>query len=319
MSSGRAAAPPERCSDFAVPAVGALAPCRRVPWSFRLARLLIRCRVRGGHRLLETTRRLGWLNRVVRYPLADGIPIDIPLFRDDNCRDAAEIAAYESDLMGMLRRILGALSGPVAVIDGGADIGLFTMRLVAENTNVTSVCALEPNGAAYPWLCRNLGMLPIKSHPIHAAVGETESSGELCNPIDDPSEHAKYVSPSGRGDVRVVRIDDVHPPDPSANLLLKLDVEGGELAALRGARLAIAQARRAIVVSEAHPRVAARTGIDPAECLKLLAGLRPFDFLVAERPGVRLSPERGAFEQLGHGRNFFNIVAVSRDSQAGAA
>ena len=91
------------------------------------------------------------------------------------------------------------------------------------------------------------------------------------------------------------------------------------MAALRGARLAIAQARRAIVVSEAHPRVAARTGIDPAECLKLLAGLRPFDFLVAERPGVRLSPERGAFEQLGHGRNFFNIVAVSRDSQAGAA
>jgi FkbM family methyltransferase len=192
------------------------------------------------------------------------------------------------------------------------------MRLVADNTNVTSVIALEPNGAAYPWLCRNLGMLPIKSHPIQAAVGETESRGNLCKPVDDPSDHAKYVSPSGRGDVRIVRIDDIHAPDPAANLLLKLDVEGGELAALRGARLAIAQAHRAVVVFEAHPRVVARTGIDPAECLRLLDGLRPFDFFVAERPGVRLSPERGAFGQLGPGRNF-NVVAVSRDSQVGAA
>jgi FkbM family methyltransferase len=190
--------------------------------------------------------------------------------------------------------------------------------MVAENTNITSVCALEPNRAAYPWLCRNLDMLPIKTHAIHAAVGETESSGDLRNPIDDPSEHAKYVLPSGQGDVRIVRIDDIHAPDPAENLLLKLDVEGAELAALRGARVTIAQARRAIVVLEAHPRVAARTGIDPAECLRLLAGLRPFDFLVAERSGVRPSAGRGIFEQLGHGRNF-NVVAVSRDSQAGAA
>jgi FkbM family methyltransferase len=316
MTSG-CAAPRERSSDLAAPQEIATAACRRVPWSFRLARLLVLCRVRGGYRLLETIRRLGWLNRVVRYRLSDEIGIDIPLFRDDNCRDAAEIGAYESDLMGMLRGILATLSGPVAVIDGGADIGLFTMRLVAENTNVMSVCAFEPNGAAYPWLCRNLDMLPLKSHPIHAAVGETESSGDLRNPIDDPSEHAKYVLPSGQGDTRIVRIDDFCAPQPSENLLLKLDVEGAELAALRGARIAIARARRAIVVFEAHPRVAARTGIDPAECLRLLAELRPFDFLVAERSGVRLSPGSGTFEQLGYGRNF-NIVAVSRDSETGA-
>ena len=40
--------------------------------------------------------------------------------------------------------------------------------------------------------------------------------------------------------------------------------------------------------------------------------------LAAERHGLRLSPERGAFAQSGHARNF-NIVAVSRDSQVGAA
>jgi hypothetical protein len=67
-------------------------PVTRGPLSFRLAKLLIQRNVRGGFRLLDIAKRRGWLDRVVRYPLSDTIVIDMPLFREDNCLDAAEIA-----------------------------------------------------------------------------------------------------------------------------------------------------------------------------------------------------------------------------------
>jgi hypothetical protein len=68
---------------------------------------------------------------------------------------------------------------------------------------------------------------------------------------------------------------------------------------LHGARETLTAAHRAIVVVEAHPHVALRTGIDPIEPLRFLAGLRAFEFTVSERPDVRLDLKRPFFEQLG--------------------
>jgi hypothetical protein len=66
------------------------------------------------------------------------------------------------------------------------------------------------------------------------------------------------------------------------DIALKLDIEGGELEALKGAAETIVSARECVVTVEAHPVVAKRVGQDPVECLQFLESLRHFQFLVAE-------------------------------------
>lgn len=63
---------------------------------------------------------------------------------------------------------------------------------------------------------------------------------------------------------------------------MKIDVEGGELAAIRGAMRTISQSRTVIVALEAHPSVVRRTGVDPVHCLRLLSSFRPFHYYCSE-------------------------------------
>lgn len=275
---------------------------------------MIRRDLRGGYRILDLARRMGWLDRVVRYPLSGEVAIEVPLFREDNWCDAADIQEYESNLMEMVARIARGWPGPITLIDGGADIGMFAMRMVVACPAIAVVHAIEPNPLAYSWLCRNLEKLSIESHPRCAALGEQRGTGELKSPDYDDSDHGKYVAPSAGGTTPIERIDDLLATNSSENLVVKLDVEGAELPALRGAQRAISTARRVVVAFESHPRVAKRTGVDPCECMRLLSSLRCFDFQIAEFPEIRLRDDRSVFEQMSKPQNC-NIVAVSTNHE----
>jgi hypothetical protein len=66
------------------------------------------------------------------------------------------------------------------------------------------------------------------------------------------------------------------------DVAIKLDLEGGELEALKGAAETIAAARECVITVEVHPAVAKRIERDPVESLQFLESVRPFHFLVAE-------------------------------------
>ena len=53
-----------------------------------------------------------------------------------------------------------------------------------------------------------------------------------------------------------------------------------------------------MVAFEAHHDVFERTGVDPCEVLRYLAGIRPVGHLVAERRELALDPARPFFEQV---------------------
>jgi hypothetical protein len=110
----------------------------------------------------------------------------------------------------------------------------------------------------------------------------------------------------------VTTIDSVlaHPPE---HCIMKLDIEGGELDALIGARQCVAAARMVVIAIEAHPKVAVRTGRDPIEVLQYLTDIRGFEFMIAEVPEHRLDLSRPFFEQVEPGR-IYNIVCTSADS-----
>jgi len=248
------------------------------PLLFRLAKTMTRWRIRGGNRLVGIFGRLGMLNVVVQYQLGRGVSFNVPLFRADTCWDQRDIEGYERRLIQSFCHLLEPLFD-VVLFDCGADIGTFSALVCSKTSRITQVIAFEPNPDVRGFLERNLSQLLIPSKAITKAVSCFKGAGRLEAPTYDHSDHARFLVP-GDGPLEVVTIDSFGTR--GGDVAIKLDVEGGELEALKGARETIASARKCVITVEACPQVAMRTKRDPVECLRFLQSLRPFSFLIAE-------------------------------------
>src|SRR5512133_1566398 len=147
-------------------------------------------------------------------------------------------------------------------VDAGANWGLFTARL-AELTGPTGrVTAFEPN----PGHAHTLGAI-AERHPwvaLHqAALSEQPGAAELAVPVHEGRELSALASldPGEQpGDVRLRKLlvelttlDAVLGDDVPPVRFLKCDVEGHELAALRGGERMLRRDRPAILL-EAEQR-----------------------------------------------------------------
>ncbi len=281
----------------------------RAPWYYRLAMFLKRNRYRGGDRILTTAGRLGLLNRVVRYPVGGGLSLDVPLFRTDNQWDEELISRYEPEFVRALADAARSFEPPVQLVDCGADIGTFAVLVSARFPRFSRVTAFEPNGEVFPFLEGNLRRLGVPADARNAAVSDFRGRGALGSTERDRSDWARFLVRDERGPVRVERIDDL-AVEPGTSLVVKIDVEGGELDVIRGASGALASAPRFAVGFEAHRQVIERTRIDPTECVRHLRAIRPCRVVVAEEPSVELDVERPFLEQVGD-RHVYNVVCVS--------
>jgi FkbM family methyltransferase len=255
--------------------------------------------------VLKQLRTRGFLDRPALYKVSDEVSIEVPISRLTNCWDQQDIDDYEKELFKGLSGLVGNLQSPVTVIDAGADIGIFSLKVTGCCSSVGRIIAFEPNHESHYWLKRNLDRLPFPTLALPNAVSDFDGRGTLRFPDYDPeSAHACYLEQSPNGPIEVITIDSVNPP-AAHDLILKLDLEGGEAAALRGAVLTIRQARTAVVVLEAHPLVVERTGIDPVEPLRFLSSIREFQFIAGET-GQPVTVDRPVFEQLP--RRIYNII-----------
>lgn len=277
------------------------------PWHFRLAKWLIRNRLRGGFQMIELAERRGWLNYDCRYVLSERVSVDIPLYRRVNQLALPDLLAYERPLVNLLAESINAFPQPATWIDCGADIGILTALVAARCRRLKEVIALEPNPMPFAYLQRNLAQLPFPNRAISSAVADFRGRGTLAFSPKDPSDHSRFLAADENGDLEVIRIDDlgIIADEPVA---LKIDVEGGELAVLRGARQTLASASGWIVALEAHRDVFRRTGIDPCECVRFLAESDGVETRVAERPDVQLDLSRPYFEQVEE--KITNIVCI---------
>jgi len=119
----------------------------------------------------------------------------------------------------------------------------------------------------------------VPSEIVPEAVSRVEGWGQLVRLESDPSDNARFLA-LGSGSIHVTTIDSMGVI--GGDIAIKLDLEGGELDALIGARKTIAAARNCVIGLEAHPAVKQRTARDPVECLKFLESIRPFEFVVSE-------------------------------------
>jgi FkbM family methyltransferase len=219
--------------------------------------------------------RLGMLDVVAQYQIGSarfGVPVNRIQW------DLTDINNYEAKLIETFCRAVAPLKQAV-LFDGGADIGTFSVMVCSRTDRIARILAFEPNSGTHEFLRSNLSDLGIPFEVVSKAVSNFTGNGRLASPSDNPTDHARFLVP-GDGPLEVTTID--HMNIRGGDIAIKLDIEGGELEALKGAGETILAANRCVVALEASPAVAKRIGRDPVECLRFLQSIRPFHFVVAE-------------------------------------
>lgn len=168
---------------------------------------------------------------------------------------------YEPEVAAVLAT---ALDATTLFVDGGANIGywsVFALGRVAEGRCLS----VEASPVTYAWLCRTAAVNGDRFVPVHAALWDR--SGVVVGIDVDVERHgrasitATAATSTGAttaaldvAEVETVTLDDLIGPvrRPAERVVVKLDVEGAEVAALRGARRLLGDG--ALVVYEDHGR-----------------------------------------------------------------
>lgn len=160
------------------------------------------------------------------------------------------------------------------VLDAGAHWGLFTLVAADRVGPQGGVVAFEPDSRSVERLRWNVvaNDLEPRTRIIHAAVGDgTDGERPLFT-------HAQYESWSSlfeqdgatrAGTVRVLAADDALAGDAPFDIV-KIDVEGAEVEALRGMQRILAEGRPVVFV-ECNPETLAHAGATVDELLAELA------------------------------------------------
>ena len=233
---------------------------------------------------------------------------DAPPFRialDDGywTRFALYRAPYEPEVGTVLRAARGATP---LFLDLGANKGWWTSRGAAL---FERVIAVEASGSTFADLHTNAGHLPNVT--LHRAAVHARS-GRTVNFLTPPLSHASarlggdggMAGEDDRETVKTVAIDDLVPRGVPA--LIKLDIEGAEIAAIDGATRALAEG--AVLIYEDH-------GNDPActvsAYLLSLPGMR----LYTIETGLYSMPDTATIRALKTDRfKGYNFLAARVDS-----
>ncbi len=196
------------------------------------------------------------------------------------------------------RQLLERLARPgMAALDVGAHVGYFT-RLLAERAGPSGcVIAFEPHPRTHETLRRNLWNLPNVT-ALQLAAAETAGSAQLYDYLlmsasgslhydealarqqraqmgaDDLAPRHEAGFEMQRYGVKTAAIDDCLDQLGVQRIdLVKMDIEGAELAALRGMKRTIAASPNMALIMEYNPGALAAFGHEPVEALREVMAL----------------------------------------------
>ncbi|MEQ1575476.1 MAG: FkbM family methyltransferase [Vicinamibacterales bacterium] len=238
--------------------------------------------------------------------LRDGIPLAIYAF-----------GAFERRTARALRRVLPA--GGVA-IDIGANIGAHALPMARRVGAEGRVIAIEPTASAFAALRRNLELNPdlapvVTAHQAAVLAGNDIPPAELYSswPVAGTAiGHAVHrgVRQSTSGAFGITLDDLVARDTPSRVDVVKLDIDGGEVAALQGGRKTLRDLRPALVL-ELCPYALEERGASLAALLQLLDESRYQ--LLDERSLQKLGTDAHVLAQAIPPGGSINVLALPRE------
>jgi FkbM family methyltransferase len=216
--------------------------------------------------------------------------------------DRCEKALYE-----------GELRPGMTVVDGGANIGYFSLLFARLVGPAGRVYAFEPDPRNFELLRKNIGRNGYRN-VVAAPLALARESGRRTF-SRSPNNFADHCLGEGLGqrerlEVEVARLDDFFADLPKQVHFLKLDVQGAEFAVIEGARALLRANPELVLLTEFWPDGMRRFGDDPEQYLDALGfSLR----LVKGRRRPRLRPiDRKELFDLCHGERAVNLLGKAR-------
>jgi FkbM family methyltransferase len=221
----------------------------------RIASSLVRKRIPGGHEVVVPYD--GGRSRMI----ADlRTALGLGLYR----------YGFDAPEINLLRRLLRPGD---TFVDGGANVGLFALAAAACVGPTGRVVCFEPATATRAVLRRNVDLNGFRWVEIRdEALGDRTSIGRMLTFEGDGAGLSSFAPATLSGarseDVPIETLDALFSPNASRLKLVKLDLEGSEVKALRGATEVLSLGPDLIL--EVEPDHLERQGCSAAELLHLL-------------------------------------------------
>ena len=190
---------------------------------------------------------------------------------------------YEKTLGDLVKKILKP--GDV-FLDIGANIGYFSL-LAANKEPTSKIFSFEPVKSLFQKLEENISVNNTRNiAAVNAAIGDTNEQKELFISASDNLGMSSFQPPenySGRKEnVKVISIDSWFKTAGLSRVdLIKLDIEGSELAALKGMR-EVLQNFKPAVIAEVNPETLELFDLTPAVIVDYLTKLDFIGYLISE-------------------------------------
>jgi FkbM family methyltransferase len=195
---------------------------------------------------------------------------------------------YEKELGDLLKKLI---KPDQLFIDIGANLGYFSL-LVATSSPSVKVISFEPVDDLFRKINENISVNNVKNIvPIHAAVGEKDEEKELFISAADNSGMSSFQEPENysgaKEKVKVVTLDDwIKTSRVSKVDIIKLDIEGSELAALNGMK-EVLQNFKPLVIVEINPETLALFDLKPLNIYNYFKQLGFVGFFILENGFVK--------------------------------
>lgn len=207
-------------------------------------------------------------------------------------------------------------------VDGGAHVGLFTLVAAKIVGPEGKVFAFEPHPETFRRLQRNVELNGLRNVHLHPeALGKEEGTARFTllhgdhapwSHLGDPTE----TTASSVVDVRVVSLPKIIPVALWPRVrLIKLDLEGGEVAVLEGAR-PLLEAVRPDLLLEVVPEHLRRFGASVEDVTALLGSLGYAVYVRSGRGGSWVLADQSSLP--GYTSDRPNWFATVRDAPVNA-
>jgi FkbM family methyltransferase len=177
-------------------------------------------------------------------------------------------------------------------IDIGANIGYFTLLCARRVGSGGRVYSFEPEPDNFDLLTRNVALNKYSNVTLEKkAVSDRAGDARFYLSASNPGMHALHpqASPGVEIQVETITLDDYFSARDRRVDVIKMDIEGAELGALRGMEGLLHDNRRISLLTEFVPAHLRAAGSDPSDVLDFLTD-RGFTIMNLDAARQRIEP-----------------------------